>query len=324
MSSFPMIAPDGSVGDVPADRVHDAISKGAQLGYEITAPDGSEGIVPAHRVHDAIAAGGVLKGAAPAMKVPVSAALQNPTTVTEQGQQLRQAVSEGTTGDLTQPQDMARSAEMAIPGNAAKKAVVFGAQKAAPYLRSPAAVKAEKDIAGAALGAIKDAIPNTIVDTTKATETALKAKELAAGGQTLPQVLGKFLDRMGLGESVGAGGGAIPNTPYTFAEGRSAAKTAGKLSVDESMKASDEMKYYISKFAGEVGDSLKETAKAHGFEPQYSDALRDYKAAKNVQQVQAAVKKWGIATILGALGTTGGAYLARQGWRLGEAVNPSK
>ncbi len=336
MSSFPMIAPDGSIGDVPAEHVHDAISKGAKLGYELTAPDGTTGIVPADRVHDAIAAGAMLKGAPPPTNVPESAALQNPQNLTQQGQQLQQAAREDANTPWYKPgqsmsdishssaEELGKSAEMAIPAGAAKTAVVAGAERAAPYLQLPSKVEASRKTAGATLGAIKSAIPNAVVDTTKATETALQAKELAAGGQTLPQVLGKFLDRMGLGESVGASGGAIPNKPLTFSEGRAVGKTAGKLSVTESLSATDEMKGYISKFAGEVGDALKQTAKEHGFEPQYSQALKDYHAAKTVQEVQAAIKKWGIAAILGGLGTTGAAYLAKQGWRLGEAVNPSK
>lgn len=56
----PMIAPDGSTGMVPQERVHDAVQAGGKIAAQMIAPDGSAGIVPIDRVHEAIQAGGRL------------------------------------------------------------------------------------------------------------------------------------------------------------------------------------------------------------------------------------------------------------------------
>lgn len=62
MATVPMIAPDGSIGDVPAARAHEAANSGFKLGAELSTPDGSKtGVVPYDRVHEAIAAGFMLK-----------------------------------------------------------------------------------------------------------------------------------------------------------------------------------------------------------------------------------------------------------------------
>jgi hypothetical protein len=61
-----MFSPDGTLGDVPHDRVKDALAAGGKMGLDMIAPDGTPGVVPIDRVHDAIRAGGTFKTAAPA------------------------------------------------------------------------------------------------------------------------------------------------------------------------------------------------------------------------------------------------------------------
>lgn len=61
MATVPMIAPDGTLGDVPVARAHEAAAGGFKLGAELISPDGKVGVVPYERVHDAIAAGFQLK-----------------------------------------------------------------------------------------------------------------------------------------------------------------------------------------------------------------------------------------------------------------------
>jgi hypothetical protein len=63
MSTQPMpmvqvFAPDGTLGDIPYDRLHDALDKGAKIAAKVKAPDGTVGFVPGDRVPDAIKAGG--------------------------------------------------------------------------------------------------------------------------------------------------------------------------------------------------------------------------------------------------------------------------
>lgn len=58
MATTPMFAPDGTLGDVPTERVQDAIKAGGKVGVEMFAPDGTKGVVPAERFQDAVKAGG--------------------------------------------------------------------------------------------------------------------------------------------------------------------------------------------------------------------------------------------------------------------------
>src|ERR1700719_1879893 len=52
--TIPMFSPGGDLGDIPAERVHEAIAKGAVIGTPIIASDGSHGVVPASRLHEAL------------------------------------------------------------------------------------------------------------------------------------------------------------------------------------------------------------------------------------------------------------------------------
>ena len=69
-NTFPMIAPDGSVGDVPLAGVPDAVKSNFKVGVEMTSPDGRPGVIPFDRVHEAIAGGFNMAGKAPALPAP--------------------------------------------------------------------------------------------------------------------------------------------------------------------------------------------------------------------------------------------------------------
>lgn len=58
MSTVPVFAPDGSLGDIPYEHLHAAIAAGAKPGVTIKAPDGSIGVVPADHYQEAVKAGG--------------------------------------------------------------------------------------------------------------------------------------------------------------------------------------------------------------------------------------------------------------------------
>lgn len=56
-SLVPMISPDGRSGDIPADRVNEALAAGFKGAVVMTSPDGQQGYVPHDRANDAIKAG---------------------------------------------------------------------------------------------------------------------------------------------------------------------------------------------------------------------------------------------------------------------------
>ncbi len=52
-----MFSPDGQLGDIPYERMHDAVQAGATPAVKMKAPDGSIGYVPAPKTQDAVKAG---------------------------------------------------------------------------------------------------------------------------------------------------------------------------------------------------------------------------------------------------------------------------
>lgn len=57
-ATIPMFSPDGTLGDIPYERMHEALQAGAVMGVNVKAPDGSMGVVPANRTQEALKAGG--------------------------------------------------------------------------------------------------------------------------------------------------------------------------------------------------------------------------------------------------------------------------
>lgn len=57
MSTVPIFAPDGTLGDIPADQLMAAVKAGAKPGVHITSPDGKDGVIPADRTREAVQAG---------------------------------------------------------------------------------------------------------------------------------------------------------------------------------------------------------------------------------------------------------------------------
>ena len=56
-TTMPMIAPDGTSGDIPTVNVQKALAAGFKNAVEMSAPDGTKGYVPQERIWDATKAG---------------------------------------------------------------------------------------------------------------------------------------------------------------------------------------------------------------------------------------------------------------------------
>jgi len=59
-TTVPIIAPDGTPGDIPFERMKEAIAAGAKPAVMIKDPKGNLGYVPADRYHEAVKAGGTV------------------------------------------------------------------------------------------------------------------------------------------------------------------------------------------------------------------------------------------------------------------------
>lgn len=60
MSTVPIFAPDGSLGDVPYEQMRAAINAGGKPGVTVKSPDGKLGVIPADRMQDAARAGATI------------------------------------------------------------------------------------------------------------------------------------------------------------------------------------------------------------------------------------------------------------------------
>jgi hypothetical protein len=56
-ATVPMLAPDGTPGDIPQARVQDAVKAGFKQAVSMTSPDGKTGYIPVERQQDAMQAG---------------------------------------------------------------------------------------------------------------------------------------------------------------------------------------------------------------------------------------------------------------------------
>lgn len=56
-ATIPMIAPDGSIGDVPQSQASAAQAKGFKAAQDMLAPDGTKGVIPSDQVQAAIGKG---------------------------------------------------------------------------------------------------------------------------------------------------------------------------------------------------------------------------------------------------------------------------
>lgn len=57
MPMVQVFAPDGTLGDIPYDKLHDALGAGAKVARKVQAPDGTPGYIPADRINEALKAG---------------------------------------------------------------------------------------------------------------------------------------------------------------------------------------------------------------------------------------------------------------------------
>jgi hypothetical protein len=51
--TVPVFSQDGQLGDIPYERLHDALAAGFKIGVNMTSPDGKPGVIPADRLQEA-------------------------------------------------------------------------------------------------------------------------------------------------------------------------------------------------------------------------------------------------------------------------------
>lgn len=149
--------------------------------------------------------------------------------------------------------------------------------------------------AGQDFKTVEAAVGSVPIDTAAAGDIALRAKELATRGASLPKVVNDFLKRA-----------TEPGSPpITFKEGRDFASNAGNLSAGESMKAKPAMRRQIGLLADALDQANGEVAANGGVGNEYQSAMQNWRRAS---QMNAIGKKAGQAAVkAGVTGLLGGA-----------------
>lgn len=167
--------------------------------------------------------------------------------------------------------------------------------------------------AGEVLGDLEAALKTAKVNPSSALDVLNRMKELQGAGNQLPDFAERFLARFGTRSPAGFVNTA-QQEPLTFGEARDFYKSASHLSAQEFAEMSDEMKFQIGRFTNALGDEIKNTANAAGQGTRYTEAMKEFNAAKNMQEVMEVLRKWGVRAI--GTGLAGGGL--GTGWRIAQ------
>jgi hypothetical protein len=124
--------------------------------------------------------------------------------------------------------------------------------------------------AGAALDDVMTAARNLPVDLTDVGNVALRTRDLASSGGSMPKVISDFIKRA-----------TDPNKgPLTYGEARDFYSNATRLSADEFNRLTPVMKKQVGQFTGALNRSISDSAGTLGLAPKYEDAMAEYASAK--------------------------------------------
>lgn len=315
-TTVPMLAPDGTSGDIPQERVQDAIKAGFKQAVEMTSPDGKAGYIPVERQQDALSAGFKLAA-------PPQPGMLDPRGGWNAGDVLRGAVNGVKT--LFSPQGVAGMGESVVASGGggmypttaptmrpADSQANFDVQKQAQQGQADAAKSTAQNPAYAIGGVIGPAVvtagiakgaPMLADVAVDAMPAAAKAR---AGGllQSVAHDANKVpvqLDNAGdsalklmdwqkvtqLGPTVNKFLNRITNPklgPLTYEEGRQFYQILGKMSVDETMKMAPPIRRELTGLVVGLKQDLGDAAAQVGKAADYYQGLGDYATAAKHQE----------------------------------------
>lgn len=277
MPMVQVFAPDGTLGDIPYDKLHDAISAGAKIAAKVKAPDGTVGFIPGDRVPEAMKAG--------ATRVPLdlSDADGGKDGFWQQGWK-----------NLNTPR------YDRVPGGGEEMRIAQGAPVGAEILGGIGTAGAGLEAAGIIGGAGPSLAPLAPL---------VRGALGSAGGGFVGREIGKPFGQENLGGQIGAvaggiygaGGGKIPTNASELEESllspEAKARAAQEIEGQETVDATKMQDVYNRRVAREQAAADKATQKA-ALTPQatpakpipkgtnYGQYLEDQKAAAKVAATQ--------------------------------------
>lgn len=305
--TVPVFSPDGTLGDVPYSRLHDAIAAGGKMGVNISDPQGNPGVIPADRTQDAIKAGarvvpydlsqqqqgpGVIRTAAN----DLTASFTNRAP----GESIQQQVAGGVMGDRgaqavaqQQQQDISSGNVRGMYGHlaATETPAVIGAVQLTGAPRAVADAVSSKvgelvpsiERAQAGFKDVMGAARNNTVDFQNSQDSILKMVDWQKKTQLGPTI-NKFLNRVT----------SPKQGPLTYEEGRDFYQLLGKLSADEGSKLPPAVRFDLTRMVTGLKQDIGNSAAAAGKGAEYTQAMTEYHQAKQVQNWIQAGKDLGI------------------------------
>jgi hypothetical protein len=128
--------------------------------------------------------------------------------------------------------------------------------------------------AASALDDVAQVAAHVPIDITDVGDAALRTRDLASSGGSMPKVVSDFIKRA-----------TDPNRgPITFSEARDFYSNATRLSADEYGRLTPVMKRQVAEFTKSLGDALQDAAAQVGKGDAYSQAIREYGDAAKWQR----------------------------------------
>lgn len=142
--------------------------------------------------------------------------------------------------------------------------------------------------AGRALGQVKQVAGEVPVNVNEAGDVALRIKDLADRGASMPKVIRNFLSRVTDPEGA----------PVTFAEARDFYSNASKLSAAEGQRMIPAVRREVALFTQALGRSITETAASVGQGGKFTGAMTEYARAQKAKDVASWLLTKGLPTAM--------------------------
>lgn len=340
-----MFAPDGTLGDVPYDKVHDAIAAGGKMAYKMIAPDGTPGYVPADKMLDAQKAGGHVvpnetsdaDGGKPGFWSQY--AQQFKDMASSMGQSLhatnqRLAAPGNHESPLESPAS-SLAADIAARSSEGRSPVYNAASTAAEAIGIPTRPMETAANAGNTKGVLAAAAaPATLAVAPLAAEgivrgTGALLPSTVRAGQALSQVKSVAgdvpIDMGKVGDSAldlytqSQRGATLPKVvrdfvnratkpgsdPITYAEAKDFQSNVSRISANERMNLNPNTQRLLGQLNSDLKDSLASAADTVGKGQQFKQAMQEYHNAMTLRGFTDNAKELAWKSLLGGLGVYG-------------------
>lgn len=323
-SLVPMIAQDGSIGDIPADKVDAAVSAGFKRGINVISKDGQKGTIPLDSLGKAMQ-NGMLPEHAMSARQPMDAIGNAPTGVKAFLNNLEGDIRYGTgstiPGKILQfmgAPGINRGVPQAVSDQVAGPLIgpVTAAQGVTQIPQKPVAgtLQALKGVLQTVSPALSFAAPEAGEGVTNAAQSVASrlptksnagqlfnaVKQVAGDANVDPNNAGEVALRI---QELAKSGGSMPKVirdflarttnpgepPLDFNTARDIYSNATRLSAAENSRLTGVMQSQMNQFTRALGQSIQEAAAQSGKGEEFGQAMSKYRTAARISNAKQAL-----------------------------------